>query len=98
MLQVLKRLHADTKAVVYVQVLKRMRRGYTREAYMELIAAARDLIPDLSLSTDIIVGFCGESELVRVCFCLCVLSLSLALSLSLSLSLSQTHTFSPTIL
>lgn len=42
-------------------VLARMQRGYTREAYDDLIATARDTLPDLSLSTDIIVGFCGES-------------------------------------
>jgi tRNA-2-methylthio-N6-dimethylallyladenosine synthase len=43
-------------------VLKRMRRSYTREDYLEKIAFLRRLMPDISLSTDIIVGFPGESE------------------------------------
>jgi len=43
-------------------VLHSMRRGYTREAYDSLIARVREVIPEVSLSTDIIAGFCGESE------------------------------------
>ena len=43
-------------------VLSRMRRGYSREAYISLIEAIRDLIPHASLSTDIIVGFCDETD------------------------------------
>jgi tRNA-2-methylthio-N6-dimethylallyladenosine synthase len=43
-------------------VLKRMNRGYTREDYMEKIRLLRDLMPDISLSTDIIVGFPGETD------------------------------------
>ena len=43
-------------------VLKRMRRPYTREGYLSLIDNMRTLIPDVSLSTDIITGFCGETE------------------------------------
>lgn len=43
-------------------ILKRMNRGYTREEYREKIAILRDLMPDISLSTDIIVGFPGETE------------------------------------
>eukprot|EP00960_Hanusia_phi_P025188 740130-Hanusia_phi.AAC.1 len=43
-------------------VLARMRRGYTREAYMQLIEEAKSTIPGLSISTDIITGFCGETE------------------------------------
>jgi len=43
-------------------VLKRMRRSYTRKEYLEKIAFLRRLMPDISLSTDIIVGFPGESE------------------------------------
>lgn len=43
-------------------VLKEMNRGYTREQYLELIAMLRGLMPDISLSTDIIVGFPGETE------------------------------------
>ena len=42
--------------------LERMRRGYTREAYIELIDKARNLIPNLAISTDLISGFCGETS------------------------------------
>jgi tRNA-2-methylthio-N6-dimethylallyladenosine synthase len=44
------------------RVLERMNRGYTRARYLELIAALRDAVPDIALSTDLIVGFPGESE------------------------------------
>lgn len=43
-------------------VLERMNRKYTVEAYRELIARARSIIPGISLSTDIIAGFCGETD------------------------------------
>eukprot|EP01125_Pyxidicula_operculata_P000583 TRINITY_DN10586_c0_g1_i1.p1 TRINITY_DN10586_c0_g1~~TRINITY_DN10586_c0_g1_i1.p1 ORF type:complete len:569 (-),score=119.29 TRINITY_DN10586_c0_g1_i1:69-1775(-) len=43
-------------------VLERMRRGYTREAYMNLINRVREIIPDVTLSSDFISGFCGETE------------------------------------
>jgi tRNA-2-methylthio-N6-dimethylallyladenosine synthase len=43
-------------------VLQRMRRGYTREEYMSRIRRLRDRRPGVALSTDIIVGFPGESE------------------------------------
>lgn len=43
-------------------VLKRMNRGYTAEHYRELIAYARSKMPDITLSSDIIVGFPGETE------------------------------------
>ena len=43
-------------------VLERMRRGYTREAYLELIEDVRRLIPDVAISSDFITGFCGETE------------------------------------
>lgn len=44
------------------EVLERMRRGYTREAYLELIKDVRKILPDVSLSSDFICGFCGETE------------------------------------
>jgi len=43
-------------------MLERMRRPYTRVQYLELIGKMKDIIPGLSLSTDIIAGFCGETE------------------------------------
>ena len=44
------------------QVLKNMRRFYTREAYLELVYRIREKIPLISLSSDFIAGFCGETE------------------------------------
>ena len=43
-------------------VLQRMNRGYTREEYLGLAAFLRELMPDICLSTDIIVGFPSETE------------------------------------
>lgn len=43
-------------------VLRRMRRTYTREEYLHLIERARNIVPGISLSTDIIAGFCGETD------------------------------------
>src|ERR671930_348528 len=44
------------------RILKTMRRTYTRERYLRLVDELRAAIPDLALTTDIIVGFPGESE------------------------------------
>jgi tRNA-2-methylthio-N6-dimethylallyladenosine synthase len=44
------------------QVLKRMLRRYTRETYLDCVAALRSAIPGLSVTTDIIVGFPGETD------------------------------------
>jgi tRNA-2-methylthio-N6-dimethylallyladenosine synthase len=43
-------------------MLKRMNRGYSREWYMDRIAAINKIIPDCGISTDIITGFCDETE------------------------------------
>jgi tRNA A37 methylthiotransferase MiaB len=43
-------------------VLERMRRGYTREAYIDLIDDVRTIIPDVAITSDFITGFCGETE------------------------------------
>ncbi len=44
------------------EVLERMRRTYTAEAYHTLVLKLRERIPDIALTTDIIVGFCGETD------------------------------------
>lgn len=43
-------------------VLKRMKRGYTREEYMERIAKLRKVKPDIAITSDVMVGFPGESK------------------------------------
>ena len=43
-------------------VLKRMNRGYTREWYLDRIEAIHRIIPDCAVSTDIISGFCAETD------------------------------------
>jgi tRNA-2-methylthio-N6-dimethylallyladenosine synthase len=43
-------------------VLKRMNRKYTREWYLDRIAAINRIVPGCTVSTDIIAGFCGETE------------------------------------
>ena len=44
------------------RILKAMRRTYNRERYLDRVAMIRELVPDCSLTTDIIVGFPGETE------------------------------------
>jgi len=44
------------------RVLDAMRRRYTRDSYLDLVARIRDRVPDVALSTDMIVGFPGESD------------------------------------
>jgi tRNA-2-methylthio-N6-dimethylallyladenosine synthase len=43
-------------------VLKRMRRQYSVEQYVDLIDRARDMVPGITIASDFIVGFCGETE------------------------------------
>jgi tRNA-2-methylthio-N6-dimethylallyladenosine synthase len=44
------------------RTLARMHRGYTAERYLGKLAAARDALPDLAVTTDLIVGFPGETD------------------------------------
>lgn len=44
------------------EVLKRMNRKYTRQWYLDRVAAIRRIVPDCGLSTDIFAGYCGETE------------------------------------
>ena len=44
------------------RILKAMRRTYSRERFMRLVGEMRDAIPDLAFSTDLIVGFPGETD------------------------------------
>ena len=43
-------------------VLERMKRGYTREWYLDRISAIKRIIPECTVSTDIMTGFCGETD------------------------------------
>ncbi|XP_034114027.1 CDK5RAP1-like protein [Drosophila albomicans] len=58
---VCKQLHLPAQSGS-TSVLTRMRRGYTREAYMQLVEHIRGILPDVGLSSDFICGFCGETE------------------------------------
>ncbi len=44
------------------RILKLMNRKYTRESYLEVVRKLREAVPDITLTTDIIVGFPGETE------------------------------------
>lgn len=44
------------------RILRRMNRRYTRQEYLELVARIRTAVPDINLSTDVIVGFPGETS------------------------------------
>jgi tRNA-2-methylthio-N6-dimethylallyladenosine synthase len=44
------------------ELLEKMNRGYTREWYLNRISAIRRIIPECGISTDIIAGFCSESD------------------------------------
>jgi tRNA-2-methylthio-N6-dimethylallyladenosine synthase len=44
------------------EVLERMKRGYTNADYRQLVAHIRQTIPNVAIHTDIIIGFCGESD------------------------------------
>ncbi len=44
------------------EVLKRMKRGYTVSQYREMMARIREIVPGYAVSSDFIVGFCGETE------------------------------------
>lgn len=43
-------------------ILECMRRGYTRETYLELVHRIREVLPNVALTSDFICGFCGETE------------------------------------
>ena len=44
------------------RVLKRMKRAYTRKRYLDKVQMVREALPDVAISTDVIVGFPGETE------------------------------------
>ena len=44
------------------EVLERMRRTYTAAEYRDLVSKLRERVPDIAITTDVIVGFCGETD------------------------------------
>jgi len=54
-------LHVPLQSGSY-RILKRMKRGYTVEDYREMMVRTREILPNASVSSDFIVGFCGETE------------------------------------
>ncbi|MCQ2287059.1 MAG: tRNA (N6-isopentenyl adenosine(37)-C2)-methylthiotransferase MiaB [Bacteroidales bacterium] len=44
------------------EMLKKMNRSYTREHYLSRISKIREIMPDCAIATDVIAGFCGETE------------------------------------
>ena len=44
------------------RILEKMRRRYTREGYLKKVRAIREAMPDCAISTDVIAGFCSETE------------------------------------
>jgi tRNA-2-methylthio-N6-dimethylallyladenosine synthase len=59
--QVCKHLHLPVQSGS-TSILNAMRRRYTRESYLDLALQVREAVPDIALSTDMIVGFPGETE------------------------------------
>ncbi|PYT07071.1 MAG: tRNA (N6-isopentenyl adenosine(37)-C2)-methylthiotransferase MiaB [Acidobacteria bacterium] len=59
--RVVRRLHLPVQSGSDA-VLARMRRGYTRRGYLDRVRDLRSFVPDISFSTDIIVGFPGETQ------------------------------------
>lgn len=58
---IMKVIHLPIQSASNV-VLKRMNRGYTKEMFLEKIQRIRTIIPQISIITDIMVGFCGETD------------------------------------
>lgn len=59
--KVCKSLHLPVQAGSS-EILRRMNRNYTKESYLETVGKIKEAMPDITLSTDIIVGFPGETE------------------------------------
>jgi tRNA-2-methylthio-N6-dimethylallyladenosine synthase len=59
--KVAKHLHLPVQSGS-TRVLAAMRRRHTREQYLEQVAALREAVPDIDLSTDVIIGFPGETD------------------------------------